>query len=177
VLLLRALKDKFQGIGALNADIAPGAMSHLIGLSHNVPHRLNTLEIAAQKPHRCRRQAQDYARIIEDTLKNGQYDKRRQITTSLRPINPRDSNPDGALYWLAMMLKAAKTPVHCPPHDTLRLGRHRHGRPRALVAWPPNRLSTSSACRRPLALAKRRSTSYRAQGNSLYEAYAACKSD
>jgi putative ATPase len=69
VLLLRAIKDKLQGIGDLNAEISPEAISHLIALSHNDARAaLNTLEIAAQNtPPGADGKRMITLEIIEDT--------------------------------------------------------------------------------------------------------------
>ncbi len=118
VLLLRALKDKLQGIGELNAEITPEAISHLIALSHNDARiALNTLEIAAQNT------APDAAgkrlitlEIIEDTMQKRAvlYDKKGEqhydLISALHK-SLRDSDPDGALYWLAMMLEGGEDPL------------------------------------------------------------------
>jgi putative ATPase len=119
VLLLRALKDKFQGIGALNAEITPEAMSHLIATAHNDARiALNTLEIAAQNtPPDASGKRKITLEIIEDTLqkravlydKSGEqhYDLISALHKSLR-----DSDPDGSLYWLAMMLEGGEDPLY-----------------------------------------------------------------
>jgi putative ATPase len=118
VLLLRALKDKLQGIGALNAEITPEAISHLIALSHNDARAaLNTLEIAAQNTT----PGADGKRmltleVIEDTLQKRAvlYDKKGEqhydLISALHK-SLRDSDPDGALYWLAMMLEGGEDPL------------------------------------------------------------------
>ncbi len=118
VLLIRALKDKFQGIGALNADIAPEAMAHLIALSRNDARiALNTLEIAAQNmiPDAAGRRNLTLE-IIEDTLQKRAviYDKKGEqhydLISALHK-SLRDSDPDGALYWLAVMLEGGEDPL------------------------------------------------------------------
>jgi putative ATPase len=118
VLLLRALKDKFQGIGALNAEITPDAMSHLIGLSHNDARiALNTMEIAAQNtPPDTAGKRLISLEIIEDTMQKRAvvYDKKGEqhydLVSALHK-SLRDSDPDGSLYWLAMMLEGGEDPL------------------------------------------------------------------
>src|SRR4030067_1013470 len=49
VLILRALRDKFLGIGELNVELSPEVLSHLIAMSnHDARIALNTLALAAQ---------------------------------------------------------------------------------------------------------------------------------
>jgi putative ATPase len=119
VLLLRALKDKFQGIGELNAEISPEAIQHLISMSNNDARMaLNTLEIAAQNttPDASgKRNIQ--LDVIEDALQkravlydragDQHYDMISALHKSLR-----DSDPDGSIYWLAMMLEAGEDPLY-----------------------------------------------------------------
>jgi putative ATPase len=119
VLLLRALKDKFQGIGVLNADIVPEAMSHLIALAHNDARiALNTLEIAAQNtPPDASGKRLITLEIVEDTVQKRavMYDKKGEqhydLISALHK-SLRDSDPDGALYWLAMMLEGGEDPLY-----------------------------------------------------------------
>jgi putative ATPase len=119
VLLLRAIKDKLQGIGDLNAEISPEAISHLIALSHNDARAaLNTLEIAAQNtPPDASGKRMITLEIIEDTLQKRAvlYDKKGEqhydLISALHK-SMRDSDPDGALYWLAMMLEGGEDPLY-----------------------------------------------------------------
>jgi putative ATPase len=118
VLILRAVKDKFQGIGALNVEILPEAMSHLIALSHNDARMaLNTLEIAAQNtPPDAAGKRQITLEVIEDTMQKKAvlYDKKGEqhydLISALHK-SLRDSDPDGALYWLARMLEGGEDPL------------------------------------------------------------------
>jgi putative ATPase len=119
VLLLRALRDKFQGIGMLNAEINPDALSHLISTSNSDARMaLNTLEIAAQNtppgPDGKRMIQLD---VIEDALQKRAviYDKAGEqhydLISALHK-SMRDSDPDGSLYWLAMMLEGGEDPLY-----------------------------------------------------------------
>jgi putative ATPase len=119
VLLLRALKDKFQGIGELNAEITPEALSHLIATSNNDARiALNTLEIAAQNtPPDVSGKRLIQLGVIEDALQKRavMYDKAGEqhydLISALHK-SMRDSDPDGALYWLAMMLEGGEDPLY-----------------------------------------------------------------
>jgi putative ATPase len=119
VLLIRALKDKFQGIGELNAEITPEAMGHLIATANNDARiALNTLEIAAQNtPPDAAGKRQITLEVIEDTLQKRAviYDKAGEqhydLISALHK-SMRDSDPDGSLYWLAMMLEGGEDPLY-----------------------------------------------------------------
>jgi putative ATPase len=119
VVLLRAIKDKFQGIGDLNVDISPEAMNHLIATCNNdARNALNTLEIAAQNtPPDASGRRNVKLEIIEDTIQKRavQYDKAGEqhydLISALHK-SMRDSDPDGSLYWLAMMLEGGEDPLY-----------------------------------------------------------------
>ncbi len=118
-LILRALKDKFQGIGDLNAELAPDAMAHLIGVANQDARvALNTLETAAlstmpdEKGHRL-----ITLPVVEDALQRRavRYDKagdQHYGLISALHKSMRDSDPDGSVYWLAMMLEAGEDPLY-----------------------------------------------------------------
>jgi putative ATPase len=119
VLIVRALKDKFLGLGALNAELAPDALSHLITMSKNDARMaLNTMEIAAQNtsPDAQGRRIVTLD-IIEDSFQKRAviYDKAGEqhydLISALHKCL-RDSDPDAALYWLAMMLEGGEDPLY-----------------------------------------------------------------
>ncbi len=119
VLLLRALKDKLNGIGDLNAEITPEAMNHLISTSGNdARSALNTLEIAAQNTSpgpSGRRMIQ--LDVIEDALQKRAvlYDKagdQHYDLISALHKSMRDSDPNASIYWLAMMLEGGEDPLY-----------------------------------------------------------------
>jgi putative ATPase len=119
VLILRALKDKFQGIGDLNAELTPEAMNHLISMSHNDARiALNTMEMAVQSTSpdgEGRRQIT--LAVIEDAFQKRavMYDKAGEqhydLISALHK-SMRDSDPDAAIYWLAMMLEGGEDPLY-----------------------------------------------------------------
>ena len=119
MLILRALKDKFQGIGELNAELSPEAMNHLIAMSNNDARiALNTLEIAAQNtPPDAAGKRLITLSVIEDALQKRAvlYDRAGEqhydLISALHK-SMRDSDPDAALYWLAMMLEAGEDPLY-----------------------------------------------------------------
>jgi putative ATPase len=119
VLLLRALKDKLQGIGDLEAEITPEAMQHLIATANSDARiALNTLEVAAQNtPAGTQGRRLINLDIIEDALQKRAmlYDKAGEqhydLISALHK-SMRDSDPDASIYWLAMMLEAGEDPLY-----------------------------------------------------------------
>ncbi len=119
VLILRALKDKFLGIGELNAELTTEAMNHLIGMSHNDARiALNTLETAAQStPPDAEGKRPITLAVIEDAFQKRAvlYDKAGEqhydLISALHK-SMRDSDPDASLYWLAMMLEGGEDPLY-----------------------------------------------------------------
>ncbi len=119
ILIMRALKDKFLGIGELNAELTTEAINHLIGMSNKDARiALNTLEIAAQS---TTPDAEGHRRItldvIEDTFQKRAviYDKKGDqhydLISALHK-SMRDSDPDASIYWLAMMLDGGEDPLY-----------------------------------------------------------------
>jgi putative ATPase len=119
ILLVRALRDKFLGIGELNAELSTDAMNHLITMSNKDARiALNTLEIAAQS---TTPDAEGKRRItlevIEDTFQKRAviYDKKGDqhydLISALHK-SMRDSDPDASIYWLAMMLDGGEDPLY-----------------------------------------------------------------
>jgi len=119
VLILRALKDKFLGIGELKAELAPDALQHLIGASNNDARMsLNTLEIAALSTT----PGADGKRLItlntiEDAMQKRavQYDRagdQHYDLISALHKSMRDSDPDASIYWVAMMLEGGEDPLY-----------------------------------------------------------------
>jgi putative ATPase len=119
VLILRALKDKFQGIGDLNAELTTEAMNHLIGMSHSDARiALNTLETAVQStPPDAEGKRPVTLAVIEDAFQKRAvlYDKAGEqhydLISALHK-SMRDSDPDASLYWLAMMLEGGEDPLY-----------------------------------------------------------------
>jgi putative ATPase len=119
ILIVRALSDKFLGIGELNVELTTDAMNHLIAMSNKDARiALNTLEIAAQN---TTPDAEGKRRItlevIEDTFQKRAviYDKKGDqhydLISALHK-SMRDSDPDASIYWLAMMLDGGEDPLY-----------------------------------------------------------------
>jgi putative ATPase len=119
VLIQRALRDKFLGIGELNADLAPEAMEHLIAASGNDARMsLNTLEIAAlsTNPDADGKRMITLG-VIEDAMgkRSVKYDRAGEqhydLISALHK-SLRDSDADASIYWLAMMLEGGEDPLY-----------------------------------------------------------------
>jgi putative ATPase len=118
-LIMRAAKDKLQGLGELNVDIAPDALAHLVKMSNSDARiALNNLEIAAlstptdQLGRRIIR-----LETIEDAFQKRavQYDRAGEQHYNLISAlhkSMRDSDPDASIYWLTMMLEAGEDPLY-----------------------------------------------------------------
>ena len=118
-IILRALRDRFQGIGEFNVELAPEAMSHLIGVSsHDARVALNTLEMAAMNtpPDDAGKRlislptiedALQHRAVLYDRAGDQHYDHISALHKSMR-----DSDPDASLYWLATMLEAGEDPLY-----------------------------------------------------------------
>jgi putative ATPase len=119
IIILRALRDKLMGIGELNAELAPDAMNHLIATSnHDARIALNTMETAALSlPPNAEGKRIITLPVIEDALQRRavRYDKagdQHYDLISALHKSMRGSDPDAALYWLAMMLEAGEDPLY-----------------------------------------------------------------
>ncbi|MFC2001202.1 replication-associated recombination protein A [Chloroflexota bacterium] len=119
VILLRAIKDGLQGIGDLNAEIAPDAMSHLIALSGNDARvALNTLEMAAlSTPPDDEGKRLISLPTIEDALQHralhyAKAGEQHYDLISALHKSMRGSDPNASLYWLALMLEAGEDPLY-----------------------------------------------------------------
>ncbi|MFC1964198.1 replication-associated recombination protein A [Chloroflexota bacterium] len=119
VIILRALKDRLLGIGDLNIEIAPEAMSQLIHMSnHDARSALNTLEVAGlNTPPEADGKRYILVSTIEDAFQRRAvlYDKGgEQHFDSISALHKamRGSDPDAALYWLAIMLEGGEDPLY-----------------------------------------------------------------
>ncbi len=119
VIIMRSLKDGLRGLGELNVEMAPEALSHLITLSNNDARvALNTLEMAViNTPPDADGKRYITLPTIEDALQHRAlpYDKDGEqhydIISALHK-SMRGSDPDASLYWLARMLEAGEDPLY-----------------------------------------------------------------
>jgi putative ATPase len=118
-IVLRALKDKFQGLGALKIELAADALNHLITMSNSDARvALNTLEIAAlATAPDAGGKRQIPLSTVEDAIQRRvlRYDKAGEehydLISALHK-SMRGSDPDASLYWLARMLEAGEDPLY-----------------------------------------------------------------
>ena len=119
LIIMRALKDRLQGLGLLNIELADDALMHLITMSNSDARvALNTLERAAlATPPDTDGKRRISLPIIEDAIQHRalQYDKTGEqhydIISALHK-SMRGSDPDASLYWLARMLEAGEDPLY-----------------------------------------------------------------
>jgi len=123
-IVLRALQDNVKGLGDCGLSIDQPALSHLIGMADgDARAALNLLEISSVlASQRLKKQTDDQAAaiILEDIEeacqhKTLQYDKNGEEHYNLIAAlhkSLRDSDPDGALYWLYRMLEAGEDPLY-----------------------------------------------------------------
>ncbi len=119
VIILRALRDRLKGLGALNVELSPEAVSHLITMSKGDARiALNGLEMAAlTTPPDAQGKRRIALATIEDAVQHRalQYDKagdqHYDIISALHK-SMRGSDPDASLYWLVRMLEAGEDPLY-----------------------------------------------------------------
>jgi len=119
IIILRALKDRLNGLGALNIELAADALSHLITMSNSDARvALNALEVAAlATPPDADGKRHISLTTIEDAIQRRalRYDKAGEqhydLISALHK-SMRGSDPDASLYWLARMLEAGEDPLY-----------------------------------------------------------------
>ena len=122
IILERALTDKQNGLGGQNLRIESKAMEHICSLADgDARNALNILEIAADLAEPDPADADGEVVITVHTAEEAgqrrhlRYDAAgeehfNQISALHKSL--RDSDPDGALYWLARMLAAGEDPLY-----------------------------------------------------------------
>ncbi|MFH1169548.1 MAG: replication-associated recombination protein A [Chloroflexota bacterium] len=119
VIVLRAVKDRLQGIGDLNVELAHDAMNHLISVSSGDARvTLNALEMAAlnTQPDEAGKRLITLE-TIEDAIQHRAvvYDKAGEqhfdLISALHK-SMRGSDPGASLYWLTVMLEAGEDPMY-----------------------------------------------------------------
>ena len=119
LIISRALEDASRGLGALEVDLEPDALEHLVAMSNGDARVvLNALEMAAlatqPDPGAGRRVTLS---TIEDALQHRAllYDKAGEEHYNLISAlhkSIRGSDPDASLYWLGRMLEAGEDPLY-----------------------------------------------------------------
>ena len=119
IIILRALKDRLKGLGALRVELDVEALSHLITMSNSDARvALNALEMAAlATPPSADGKRYISLSTIEDAIQHPalRYDKegdQHYDLISALHKSMRDSDPDAAIYWLARMLEAGEDPMY-----------------------------------------------------------------
>ncbi len=119
ILIFRATTDKLLGIGSLNVELTPEALNHLINASNSDARvALNSLETAAlNTPLDETGRRLITLETIEDAFQKRAvlYDKageQHYDMISALHKSMRDSDPDAAIYWVAMMLEGGEDPLY-----------------------------------------------------------------
>ena len=118
-IISRAIHDRENGLGAYPIELESGALEFLAGMADGDARRaLNNLDLAFSitRPDREGRYLITRS-IIEEALqeKGLRYDKTGEEHYNLISAlhkSLRDSDPDGALYWLGRMLMAGEDPLY-----------------------------------------------------------------
>ena len=119
IIIMRALKDMLNGLGALKVVLDTEALGHLIAMSNNDARvALNALEMAAlATPPESDGKRYISLPTIEDAVQHPalRYDKGGEqhfdIISALHK-SMRGSDPDASLYWLGRMLEAGEDPLY-----------------------------------------------------------------
>jgi len=112
-ILERALQDGERGLGKTGASAEPAALALIARLSDgDARTALNVLEIAVAGPgvrvtEASVREAAQKKALLYDKSGEQHYNLISALHKSLR-----DSDPDGALYWLGRMLEAGEDPLY-----------------------------------------------------------------
>lgn len=116
-ILDRALEDTDRGLGPMKIQLTDGARRRLIGFANGDARSLLTaLEFvtgqAFSHPDGARRldDATVEAALLKKTLRYDKGGEEHYNLISAFIKSMRDSDPDGALYWLARMLEAGEDP-------------------------------------------------------------------
>jgi putative ATPase len=119
ILIDRALSDRERGLGNMKIMLASDARKYLINMSNgDARTALNALEAAARsKPPAIGETRLITVDDIRDALQSRavRYDKRGELhydAISALHKSVRDSDPDGALYWLGRMLDGGEDPLY-----------------------------------------------------------------
>lgn len=119
VIIMRALRDRLKGLGAMNAELTSEAVDHLINMSKGDARiALNALEMATMTtPPDTNGKRQVSLSTIEDAVQHPalRYDKtgdQHYDLISALHKSLRGSDPDASLYWLVRMLESGEDPLY-----------------------------------------------------------------
>lgn len=119
IIIQRAITDTEQGLGPWQISLEPEAAAHLAGIADgDARSLLNSLEIAANlaEPDETGNRLITLSTIEEAIQRKSlRYDadgeEHYNLISALHK-SLRDSDPDGALYWLCRMLAAGEEPLY-----------------------------------------------------------------
>lgn len=115
-ILKRALEDKKRGLGKYDVDLSQEAAVKIISSADgDARNALNALELVVltTEPEDGKRKvgADDVERVLkEHALRYDKGGEQHYNLISAFIKSMRDSDPDGALYWLARMVEAGEDP-------------------------------------------------------------------
>ncbi|MBN2466828.1 MAG: replication-associated recombination protein A [Deltaproteobacteria bacterium] len=119
IILERALKDKIKGLGEYSVQLSEEAIEYITQFSDgDARAALNTLELAvlSTQPNKDNVRNVSAAHVQEAMQKKALlYDKAGEEHYNLISAlhkSLRDSDADGALYWLIRMLEAGEDPLY-----------------------------------------------------------------
>jgi putative ATPase len=118
-ILNRAIADKERGLASLSPRVDPDALRFIAQMSGgDARTALNTLELAVLTTSPTKDGVREVSlKIAEEAMQKKAllYDKDGEEHYNLISAlhkSLRDSDPDGALYWLARMLEAGEDPLY-----------------------------------------------------------------
>ncbi len=114
-ILVRALTDKKRGLGGAGIKITKKALQKLVNFADGDARAgLNALEFVAntlEGQGKNRIESKDVSKILkEHALRYDKKGEEHYNTISAFIKSMRDSDPDGALYWLARMIESGEDP-------------------------------------------------------------------
>lgn len=119
LIVRRALADRERGLGRLDLEIDPEALTHIVwSADGDARSALNSLEAAASLINRAGETGRWITRtFVEEAIQKKalQYDKSGEEHYNLISAlhkSLRGSDPDAALYWLGRMLMAGEEPLY-----------------------------------------------------------------
>ena len=112
-ILERALRDGERGLGGLGATVEPEAVALIARLSDgDARTALNVLELAVTGPRSHVTEAAVRDAVQKKALLYDKSGEQHYNLISALHKSLRDSDPDGALYWLGRMLEAGEDPLY-----------------------------------------------------------------
>jgi putative ATPase len=112
-ILERALRDPDRGLGGTGVSAEPEALALIARLADgDARTALNVLEIAAADPGARVTEAAVREAVQRKTLLYDKSGEQHYNLISALHKSLRDSDPDGALYWLGRMLEAGEDPLY-----------------------------------------------------------------